>query len=152
MKEIIRRIGGDMKNLWPAALGLLVYTVLVNVFFHAFCPMLLVTGFPCPGCGMSRALVLLLAGHPAESVRMHPLAPLVFIILMYIGLNRYIAGRQFKAVSILLGASVVVLLICYVIRMCYLFPATPPLLYREDNLCSRIFPYYNQLLYDLKIL
>lgn len=152
MKAIIRRIGRDIKDLWPAVLALLIYTVLMNVFFHAFCPMLLVTGIPCPGCGMSRALLLLLMGHPAESVRMHPLAPAALVLLIYIGWNRYIIGRKSKRAPLLVGAGVVLLVFCYLIRMHYLFPGNQPLLYMEDNLLSRTFPFYKQILYDLNIL
>ena len=152
MKAIMRRVGQDIKDLWPAVLALLIYTVLVNVIFHAFCPMLLVTGIPCPGCGMSRALLLLFMGHPAESVRMHPLAPLVLILLIYMGWNRYIIGRKPKKIPFLIGAGVVLLVICYLIRMYYLFPENQPLIYMEDNLLSRTIPYYKQILYDLKIL
>ena len=152
MREIMRRVSEDIKDLWPVALGLLVYTVLVNVFFHAFCPMLLVTGIPCPGCGMTRAIVLLLSGHPAESLKMHPLAPLAVILFIYIGWNRYMIGKKSKTVPILLGASVVLLLLCYLIRMLYLFPENQPLLYMENNLLSRTIPYYKQILYGFKIL
>ena len=152
MKAIMRRVGQDIKDLWPAVLALLIYTVLVNVIFHAFCPMLLVTGIPCPGCGMSRALLLLFMGHPTESVRMHPLAPLVLILLIYMGWNRYIIGRKPKKIPFLIGAGVVLLVVCYLIRMYYLFPENQPLMYMEDNLLSRTIPYYKQILYDLKIL
>lgn len=148
----MRRIGQDIKNLWPTVLALSVYTILVNVMFHAFCPMLLITGIPCPGCGMSRALLLLLMGHPAESVEMHPLAPLVLVLLIYIGWNRYIIGRKSKMVPLFTGIGVVLLVICYLIRMYYLFPENQPLLYMEDNLFSQTIPYYKQILYDLKIL
>lgn len=34
------------------------------------------TGVSCPGCGMTRACALLAQGRLAESLRMHPLAPL----------------------------------------------------------------------------
>lgn len=148
----MRRIGQDIRDLWPAALALSVYTILVNALFHAFCPMLLITGIPCPGCGMSRALVLLLMGHPAESVKMHPLAPLVLFILIYIGWNRYIIGRKSKMVPFFIGIGVILLVLCYLIRMYFMFPENQPLLYMEDNLLSRTIPYYKQILYDLKIL
>ena len=148
----MRRIGQDVKNLWPAVLALSVYTILVNAVFHAFCPMLLITGIPCPGCGMSRALLLLLTGHPAESVKMHPLAPLVLVILIYIGWNRYIIGRKSKMIPLFAGIGIVLLVTCYLIRMYYLFPGNQPLLYMENNLFSQTIPYYKQILYDLRIL
>ena len=152
MEAIMRRVGQDIKDLWPAVLALSVYTILVNAVFHAFCPMLLITGIPCPGCGMSRALLLLLTGHPAESVKMHPLAPLVLVLLIYIGWNRYIIGRKSKMVPLFTGIGMVLLVICYLIRMYYLFPENQPLFYMEDNLFSQTIPYYKQILYDLGIL
>lgn len=148
----MRRISRDIRDLWPAAVGLLVYMVFANVFFHAFCPMRLVTGIPCPGCGMTRAIVLLLSGHPAESFKMHPLAPLALVLFIYIGWNRYIIGRKSGAAPILLGTSLVLLLLCYLVRMLYLFPEEQPLIYMEDNLLSRTIPYYKPILYGLKIL
>lgn len=41
-------------------------------FFHA------VTGLPCPGCGLTRALSSLIQGHPASAFSYHPFA---FIVL-----------------------------------------------------------------------
>lgn len=45
------------------------------------CPFLRVTGLPCPGCGLTRACMLLLRGDVAGSFRFHAFAP-VFIILI----------------------------------------------------------------------
>lgn len=36
------------------------------------CPFYLLTGLPCPGCGMSRALVLLAQGRAWDALIMHP--------------------------------------------------------------------------------
>ena len=44
------------------------------------CPVALVTGVACPGCGMSRAVGWLLRGDLERSVGYHPLAPLVLTI------------------------------------------------------------------------
>jgi hypothetical protein len=43
------------------------------------CPFALVTGVACPGCGMTRALAVLLHGRLGSAVRYHPLAPLLAI-------------------------------------------------------------------------
>lgn len=44
------------------------------------CPVALLTGMACPGCGMSRAIAWLLRGDLERSVSYHPLAPLVVIV------------------------------------------------------------------------
>lgn len=41
------------------------------------CPIAAVTRYPCPGCGLGRATIALARGHVAESLRAHPLAPIV---------------------------------------------------------------------------
>jgi hypothetical protein len=42
---------------------------------------------PCPGCGLTRATLLLAEGRLAESVRMHPLAPLLAPLVLLIMLT-----------------------------------------------------------------
>ena len=37
------------------------------------CPIRFSTGISCPGCGMSRAVLLMLSGHFRAAFRMHPL-------------------------------------------------------------------------------
>lgn len=62
-----------------------VIAVLGTVFLWAFvalpyllgsyrCPVATLTHHPCPGCGMTRAFMLLFAGDIGASLRMHPLA------------------------------------------------------------------------------
>lgn len=46
------------------------------------CPFRLLTGLPCPGCGLTRSLVCLLHGDLASSIAFHPLGPLVALVLL----------------------------------------------------------------------
>ena len=45
------------------------------------CPFLVVTGKPCPGCGLSRACAALITGSPGESFDLHAFALPVLIAL-----------------------------------------------------------------------
>ena len=58
------------------------------------CPMALLTGVACPGCGMSRAIAWMLRGDLGRSLGYHPLAPLV----VGIGLVAVVwaVGRRFR--------------------------------------------------------
>lgn len=50
------------------------------------CAFLQVTGLPCPGCGLTRACLLLLKGDVGESVQFHAFAPIfvVFVAILII--------------------------------------------------------------------
>ena len=57
---------------------------IIFVFLHLplwECPFFKVTGLPCPGCGLTRACLLLLQGDVHGSFRFHAFAP-VFIVLI----------------------------------------------------------------------
>jgi len=48
----------------------------------SFCPFKVMTGLPCPGCGLTRATVALLHGDLSTSLHFHPLAgPMVLAML-----------------------------------------------------------------------
>jgi hypothetical protein len=47
------------------------------------CPFFKLTGIPCPGCGLSRACLLLLRGEVRASIKFHAFAP-IFLVLISI--------------------------------------------------------------------
>ena len=63
------------------------------------CPSAVLTHRPCPGCGMTRAMLLLFDGDLGASLRMHPLA--VPTTLAYLGIaltsvsSAWLAGSPF---------------------------------------------------------
>lgn len=106
--------------------------------FGASCPMRILFGIPCPGCGMTRALVLLCQGKVLESVQMHPMA-LLLILGIGFGLAERYGGlwhRRWKGNLLLwyLVGWAVACVLLYLVRMYLLFPHTPPMLYEEAHL------------------
>lgn len=48
------------------------------------CPIYSVSGVPCPGCGLSRAMALFIQGHWHAALGMHAFAPiLVFAVMLF---------------------------------------------------------------------
>lgn len=66
------------------------------------CPIRFFTGISCPGCGMSRAVLLLLSGHFQAAFRMHPLvyAVLPAGIWLFFGPEQTAGLRRFKRGSL----------------------------------------------------
>jgi hypothetical protein len=58
------------------------------------CPVAAATGYPCPGCGLTRATLALLRGHVHEAVAFHPLAPVLMPVLA--GFVGYAAVRYVR--------------------------------------------------------
>jgi hypothetical protein len=86
------------------------------------CPFRLCTGHACPGCGLTRATAWLARGDVAESVRVHPLAPVIVaqLVLLWIwavsrkpsGIRR---GRP-AVVVVLAGLNAVALVLTWLVR------------------------------------
>ena len=52
----------------------------------SLCPFKVMTGLPCPGCGLTRSAVAFLHGDPATSLFFHPLGAPIVIAAVAIGL------------------------------------------------------------------
>jgi hypothetical protein len=58
------------------------------------CPLLHATGLPCPGCGLSRAIVLLLHGDWRTSLELHAFAPVFVIALLLVAWATVLPQQQ----------------------------------------------------------
>lgn len=54
------------------------------------------TGLPCPGCGLTRALSSLIQGHPAAAFSYHPFAFIVLPLFLMLAAHNFlpVAARQ----------------------------------------------------------
>jgi len=70
---------------------------LVLAFQLPTCPTALFFGVPCPGCGLTRATLLLFTGDVAGALRMHPLVPLLlpaFVLPIAYAAFEYVRGPR----------------------------------------------------------
>lgn len=149
MKKKISEIGNRIeKDIRQYGLGLLAAVVLYFVLhglFDAFCPSVLITGFPCPGCGMTRAVIYLFRGQIGRSCAINPAGILWVAWAALFAFERYGQGRRSKVTVRAVYGIAVFMIIVYIIRMKWYFPDRPPYVYTKGNLFEKILPGYGRL-------
>ena len=50
---------------------------------QSFCPFKMLTGFPCPGCGITKSLVYIYEGDLLKSITFHLFGPVVLVLSIY---------------------------------------------------------------------
>ncbi len=136
----------DLRNLKIPALCIFLYWLIVRILFGQFCPLRIITGIPCPGCGMTRAALSVLTFHFAQALEYHPL---IYFWILWIALElicRYVLGRNLPFRRAWLGILLAVTLGLYFYRMTVVFPGNPPMVYTEDNVLSSWIPGYKELI------
>ena len=136
---IIKRIWKDIKDYRAAILVLVLYNLIARSVFHAFCPQLILTGFPCAGCGLTRAVFNILTGRFARGLQLNPAAPLWILFLVWFFGNRYLRGAYSKKTTLLLGLVCAATFGIYLYRMLHFFPGESPMVYYRNNILRRVF-------------
>jgi hypothetical protein len=76
--------------------ALWIFTPPAEPRFH-WCGFYWLTGYPCPLCGLTRAMFALAKGHLAEAERFNALAPLGFAMVFSLFWNGRMMGRIWSA-------------------------------------------------------
>ena len=145
----MKRLLLDIRN---NAILLIVLTVLwisLKLLFHRFCPVVLYCGFPCPGCGLTKAFTEFILLHPIEALKYNPTYPLWMALIIVAIWRRYVNGKTISPLKIALGIVAVVTIIVYLYRMLNDFPGNPPMVYNEKNLLALINPEYNRFIWSI---
>ena len=145
MKTVCARIGEDIKQYGFAGVILLLYTVIVNLLFHAFCPSVILCGLPCPGCGLTRAAVCVMTGRWQQAWRLNPVIFPVVLTAVYFAWNRYLLGHRAKGLKWCMIVIAVLLIITYLVRMYLYFPGREPYVYTADNMLAQIYHLYRRI-------
>ena len=69
-KQVVVRLMKDIKEFGTLCILIVVYMAVFTVLFGTSCPIRLGTGLPCPGCGITRAAILLLTGRWQQAWQM----------------------------------------------------------------------------------
>ncbi len=148
-RQIAGRIFRDIRHWRVGLIVFIVYWTSVNLIFHAYCPLRLLTGFPCPACGLTRAGAAVLLLHFADAWAYHPMIFVILPVLLYVILFRYVLGRKVPGGKLIAILILVALFIVYPVRMSLYFPDDHGLYLYESNLTAHFVPGWNELLAHL---
>lgn len=136
----LKKYKGMLLGLTLCAISLLC----MQALFGAVCPLRLLTGFPCPGCGLTRAGILFLQGRFAESLQMN----LFFILGLFFGTIGIFIKKVLKKNSIFINTYVIIVLalfiLYYIYRMYRYFPETEPLTYWRGSLLAKLLQIFGR--------
>jgi len=149
VKESCKRIVTDLKKYGWIFVLILIYYFSMHAVFHAFCPVVILTGFPCPGCGMVRAILLLFAGEINRSILLNPSAAGWILLTLWSLYRRYWLGKKITGLKQTGVVLICIMIIIYGFRMAISFPGRPPMTFRYNNVLEMVIPGYTRWITSL---
>lgn len=124
-----------IKKSYPVLLIFLAYIVITYAFHFQNCFIKLFIGYPCPGCGMTRAFFSLVKLDFVGAFQYNPLIFILpFIAWIIIFHERPFLSKLYKSNLFWIGLIAIVLII-YILRFIYVYPKEP-MDYYENNFLS----------------
>lgn len=94
LKTICNRILHDIRQNHIALSLLAVYLVTTQLVFQTVCPFAILTGLPCPACGLTRGALLVFCGNFPAAAQQNPAIFLWLPFLIYLIIFRYFFGKK----------------------------------------------------------
>lgn len=135
----ITQVKTDSKMAKWAVMYIIAYFVVLKRFFYSTCPVVILIGYPCPACGMTRAVFHLLNFEFRAAFETQPFVYFIVLLIVIFAFNRYILLR--KTPEWLKWMTIIVLfgmIVFYVWRMITVFPGEPPMSYYSENLLAKM--------------
>ncbi len=135
---ICNRIKKDYLNNRTGILAFAGIFLLFIVLFGDVCPSQLLLGMPCPGCGLTRAGLLVLQLKFAQAWQMHPFIYAWMVLAAYVVLQRYIRGKKITGLIAMIICITIAMFLFYVYRMYMFYPNVEPMVQKEEYLLRRL--------------
>ncbi len=133
----------DIYGVRGVIIALALYFLFFRYILRSICPVVLVTGFPCPGCGMTRAAFCVLHLDFAGAWQTHPFIFPIILLAAVFCLEPVYPGQKAPAVvEKCVVALAVAMILFYLWRMYLYFPGKPPMSYYGGNLLPESGNFY----------
>ena len=149
LKTVFGRIENDLRQNRTPIIALAIMWILAELIFHRFCPVVIISGFPCPGCGLTRALFCLITMHPIKALEYNPSYPFWVALAVAFVIRRYVQGKDLKVLRYPVMALCIMTIGIYVWRMTALFPGKEPMVFFEESVFGRVMSFYNEMVKNL---
>ncbi len=136
MERIRNILSDDVRRYGRTAVAVIGIWAAMTILTGHTCFTRLLFGIPCPWCGITRALVLMVTGRFADSWRMHPMAGF-YVILAAAWFVTHVTGKGKTLFVAGFAVIMAVTIAVFIFRLPGMFPAEPPLDYNPDNLLAR---------------
>ena len=135
----MKKLFDDIKSARWAIIVIIAYFAFLKNFLYTLCPVMNLTGYPCPGCGMTRAMFRVLHLDFVGAWEMHPFIYPIIILAVWFFYSRYILGKQelrtwFRVVIFV----AITMIVFYVWRMYMYFPEVSPMNYYSGSVLGKI--------------
>lgn len=89
-----KRFVEDMKRIRLPLAVLVIYMLCTQLIFHTVCPWAILTHYPCPACGLTRAGLCVFTLRFREAARWNAMIFLWMPYLLYMLIMRYVVGKK----------------------------------------------------------
>ena len=122
-------------TVWsPAIILFFIYHEVMIHLFNASCPLILLLGIPCPGCGMTRAIAMVLSFQFEKAIYLNPVSFLWVAFIVYFIVSRYFLTYNKRLIYIFLSIVLVLTFARYIYGMLMYYPHRVPYVYTRRNL------------------
>ena len=111
------RLKKDLSENKIALIIIVISLIVMEVLFHTLCPFYAIFHFPCPGCGLTRASLLILTGRFSESLSYNPTAIFWIISIACFIIDRYVKKLRIKPFPIMFILTSLITIIWYLIKV-----------------------------------
>jgi len=139
IRQIWNRIQSDISQNRLALSILVLYFLITGLLFGQVCPLKLVTGLPCPGCGLVRGCLSFLSFQFESGIRYNITAILWIAGILYLLICRYLLGKPCKGGLPLFTVIGIFTIGVYIWRMLTEFPGMGAMSYYSGNLLHFIW-------------
>lgn len=88
--------------------GIALFALVLLLLYE--CPFKMITGMDCPGCGLTRAFGCIFVCDFSAAVKYHPMAPAIFIQLVYLLYYQFVLNKKLNQKVIVAGIFINALL------------------------------------------